>query len=795
MNKAILYISVSLCAAAGFQAAAQDAPKLRKDNVKEVLSAMTLEEKATLVVGQGMAGFHSNTATIGSTEVMVPGAAGTTAAIPRLGIPSIVVADGPAGLRISPYRTDTPDRTYYCTHFPVATLLACTWNPEVVMKVGEAMGDEVKEYGVDLLLGPALNIHRNPLCGRNFEYYSEDPYLSGKTASAMVKGIQSNGVGTSIKHFAVNNQEINRMHVDAILSQRALREIYLRGFEMAVKESVPWTIMSSYNLINGVEDSQSRDLLRDITRDEWGFKGLVMTDWGGGAVPAAQMHAGNDLLMPGYPKQTQAIVDAVNNGSLAVEDLDFCVENMLNLIVRTPRFNGYKYSNSPDLKAHAQVTREAAGEGMVLLKNSGNALPFSKEIRRIALFGVTSYDFIAGGTGSGDVNRAYTVDLRQGLLNAGYEIEAELEKDYLNYIKVENDKFWAKQDKNNPMIKFVTIPRPEEKIFENGFLDATAASADIAVLTIGRNSGEGCDRSVENDFKLTDAEKALMWQVKTAYAKAGKKVIVVLNIGGVIETASWKNVPDAVLLAWQGGQEGGNAVADILRGEVNPSGKLSMTWPVSYFDHWSSRNFPWNFNVKESEKLALFFGSVPRTDDKPMKDVDYTYYEEDVYVGYRYFDSFGKDVSYPFGFGLSYTTFEFSDASLIKNGNGWQVNVKVTNTGKCPGKEVAQVYASSPSIAVGRPAQELVAYGKTDLLAPGESQTLTLDVTRRDLAWYNAEGCSWTLEKGKYVLKIGTSSRDIKSELSFDIPMTEIIEETHNSLPKKKKINLIFATD
>ena len=797
MNKAILYFTLcaSLCAATGFRCAAQDAPRLRKDNVKEVLSAMTLEEKATLVVGQGMAGFNSNTATIGSTEILVPGAAGTTAAIPRLGIPSIVVADGPAGLRISPYRTDTPDRTYYCTHFPIATLLACTWNTDVVSKVGEAMGEEVKEYGVDLLLGPALNIHRNPLCGRNFEYYSEDPYLSGKTAAAMVSGIQRNGVGTSIKHFAVNNQEINRMHVDAILSQRALREIYLRGFEIAVKESAPWTIMSSYNLINGVEASHSRDLLRDITRDEWGYKGLVMTDWGGGAVPAAQMHAGNDLLMPGYPKQTQAIIDAVNNGTLAMEDLDFCVENVLNLIVRSPRFSGYKYTNAPDLKAHAQVTREAASEGMVLLKNSGNALPFSDEVKKVALFGVTSYDFIAGGTGSGDVNRAYTVDLRQGLRNAGYEIEASIEKTYEDYIKDESDKFWAKQDKSNPFIKFVTLPRSEEMLFDIVSLDSAASSADIAVITIGRNSGEGCDRGLTGDFKLTDAEMALLWQVKCAFAKNEKKVVVVLNIGGVIETASWKNIPDAVLLAWQGGQEGGNAVADILSGKVNPSGKLSMTWPVNYFDHWSSRNFPWNFNVKESEKLALFFGSVPRTDDKPIKDVDYTYYEEDVYVGYRYFDTFRKDVSYPFGFGLSYTSFEFSDMRVSQTESGWEVSVRVTNIGDRPGKEVAQVYASSPSITVGRPAQELVAYAKTGLLASGESETLTLAVAKRDLGWYNAEECSWILEKGEYILKIGSSSRDIKSEVSVEVKNPVILEKTNNSLQMKKKINLIFAAD
>lgn len=762
-----------------FTACVPAPPQLGKSSLEEVIAAMTLEEKTHLVIGMGMAGQTGNNTVIGRTDDVVAGAAGATYPIPRLGIPSIVLADGPAGLRIDPIR-EGDTATYYCTHFPIGTLLASTWNQNLVEEVGKAIGNEVLEYGADVLLAPALNIHRYPLCGRNFEYYSEDPLVSGKIAAAYVRGVQSNGVGTSIKHFAANNQETNRNGNDARVSPRALREIYLKGFEIAVKESAPWTVMSSYNYINGTYASENKDLLTTLLRDEWGFKGMVMTDWFGGKDAVAQMEAGNDMLQPGRTEQYDQIMESIKSGKLDEKVLDRNVKRVLELVLQSPRFKGYKYSNKPDLQTHAQITRQSATEGMVLLKNNQSALPLGNNIRQVALFGCTSYSFIAGGTGSGNVNRAYTVSLVDGLKNAGYQIDEALKEQYESYIAAEEKR--NTPDTNKPFSRFMPIPRPTELIPDAGTLTGQARKADVALITLGRTSGEFADRNT-SDFELSKEEYTLLENVCKAFHAVGKKVVVILNIGGVIETDSWKQLPDAILLAWQAGQEGGNSVTDVLSGKVSPSGKLTVTFPNKLMDAAASDNFPMNVKTdtdvrNKSEKKSS------------VRNVDYTNYEEDIFVGYRYFDSFDKAVSYPFGYGLSYTTFGYANPTIKAIDGGYSVTVEITNTGKFAGKEVVQLYTVAPNAAqTNKPAKELKAFAKTRELKPGETDTVTMNIETENLASYDETSTSWKTDAGTYQFLIGASSRDIKATLEASV--SAFSEETHDVLKLKQPIQLL----
>ena len=773
MKKQLFSVAV---AAAALCSCGPGAPQLGKASLDEVIGAMTLEERAHLVVGTGMAGFSGDSAVIGETKNIVPGAAGTTYPIERLGIPAVVLADGPAGLRINPTR-EGDSNTYYCTHFPIGTLLASTWNQELVENVGKSIGNEVLEYGTDVLLAPALNIHRNPLCGRNFEYYSEDPVVAGKIAAAYVRGVQSNGVGTSIKHFAVNNQETNRTGVDARVSQRALREIYLKGFEITVKEGQPWTVMSSYNYLNGTYTSEDPELLTTLLRDEWGFKGMVMTDWFGGKDAVAQMKAGNDMLQPGTDKQYEAIVKGVNEGKLDVAVLDRNVKRILEMILQTPKFKGYAYSNKPDLQAHAAVTRQSATEGMVLLKNANAALPLAKEVKNVALFGCTSYDFVAGGTGSGNVNHAYVVSLVDGLKNVGYTVDEGLKNAYESYLKSEKERI-AKEKKS----WFMPDQRPAEMPLSAQTIQEQVAKADVALVTIGRTSGEFLDRKVE-DFNLTKEEKQMLQDVTRAFHSAGKKVVVVMNIGGVIETASWKNLPDAILCAWQAGQEGGNSVADVLAGKASPSGKLTMTFPVKFEDAASSANFP----IDQTGNIDITNKEVKRGN---VKDVDYTNYEEDIYVGYRYFDSFNKEVSYPFGYGLSYTTFAYSNPAIKAENGVYTITVDVKNTGKMAGKEVVQLYATAPDAAASnKPDKELKAFAKTKELQPGETATVTLTVKAADLASFDEAASAWVVAAGEYKFLVGASSRDIKAELKANVAAST--EKVNDILAPESTLTLL----
>jgi beta-glucosidase len=749
------------------------------NKAKKLVKQMTLEEKVNLVLGMGMnlPGMNMGSGpVVGQTMDKVPGAAGTTYGIPRLGIPNTVLADGPAGLRIQPKRKDDT-ASYYATAWPVATLIASSWDTKLAEKIGKAMGNEVKEYGVDILLAPALNIHRNPLGGRNFEYYSEDPLIAGKMAAAIINGIESNGVGTSIKHFAANNQETNRNTVNTIVSERALREIYLKGFQIAIKESKPWTVMSSYNYINDKYTSEDYDLLTTILRKEWGFKGLVMTDWFGGKDPVAQMKAGNDLLMPGTADQKKAITEAINKGSLDVKVLNENVERILNYILGSQAHKKYTFSNKPDLASHATLVRTAAAEGMILLKNNSNILPL-KNNTTLAVFGNTSYNFIAGGTGSGDVNEAYTVSLVQGLANAGYKLDEEIKNAYTTHL----DEYNTKHPKKD-FFQEIMNPTPAAPEFAQSaeMLDKKASETGAAIITIGRNAGEFHDRKKDNDFYLSEAEKNLINNVSAAYHAKGKKVIVIINAGGVIDVSSWRDEVDGILLAWQAGQEGGNAVADILSGKINPSGKLATTMPVKYEDDITASNFPGKEFPEKATIGMMGMKAIPAE----------VTYEEGIYVGYRYYNTNNIKTAYEFGYGLSYTDFSYSPVILSssKFNNQLTATITITNTGKIAGKEIAQLYISAPVIKMDKPSAELKGFAKTGLLQPGQSEKITFTLTPDQLASFNTTASAWVADAGSYTVKVGASSLNIKQQAIFNLSKDIVTEKVNKVMAPNVTIN------
>lgn len=740
--------------------------KLNERNIDRVIDRMSLEEKATMVIGSGKGLLFGGSAeevnfSPAATSVSggeVPGATGSNYGFPCYGIPEVILSDGPAGLRISPTREGS-DRTYYCTAFPVATALASSWNPSLLEEVGRAIGNEAYEYGVDILLGPGMNLHRNPLNGRNFEYYSEDPYLTGRMAIAMVDGIQSNNIGTSVKHFAANSQEANRKDNDVIISERALREMYLKAFEMVVKESQPWTVMSSYNRINGPYTQEDKWLLTDVLRNEWGFEGLVLTDWTGRRNTAAQIEAGNDLMEPGTPAQIKEIVEKVQSGELSEDALDVCVKRVLEMTVRTNSFKGHKPEENPDLKAHAEISRRSALEGIVLLKNDNHTLPMVSG-KAVDLYGVASYDFISGGTGSGNVNEAYVISLKEGLEAAGLSVSPEIEKIYMDYIDKEEKRLAGTESG-----VFIGEPVIPEMKVSGKMIRQAAEKGRTAIITIGRNAGEAADRHIENDFNLSETEISLIEDVCREYHAKGQNVIVVLNICGVVETASWKNRPDAILLAWQLGQEGGNAVADILTGKETPSGKLTMTFPNDYFDLPSAHNFPYDYHGPAS------FGpvtSVTGRKEPLVKNLDYTLYEEGIYVGYRHFSTEGKPVSYPFGYGLSYTSFEYSKPVVTAGKDGFTAEITVTNTGDFKGKEAVQLYIAAPEGGLDKPAFELRGFAKTETLSPGESQTLAIKVDAYTLASFNEASSRWETAAGTYNVMFAASSADVRAAVEYD---------------------------
>lgn len=559
--------------------------RLREDNIDAVVKAMTLREKATLVMGGGWGSMFEGFGIAGTKGHRVPGAAGETRAIERLGIPSIILSDGPAGVRIA---------LSGATAFPVGLSLASVQDTALVEEVGRAIGDEAAAFGVDVMLGPGMNIIRNPLCGRSFEYFSEDPAVSSRTARAVVRGIQSAGVGACVKHFAVNNQETNRMKNDARVGEQTLRELYLKNFHDAIctgdELSTPWTVMSAYNALNGTLVQENEWLLTDVLRGEWGYEGVVMTDWRGHKHVARRVGAGNDLLMPGWKAKIHRIVWGVRTGKLDEKKLDEACRRMLRLIVKTYTFRGGRPA-SIDRVAHLDLSRKVGAAGSVLLKGNDGAMLTIGADDRIALLGANSRSLVAGGTGSGSVNCGHLVSFSEGLEAAGYQLEQTTQDYYTLYAR--DKKNFLHPKKMSAISPEMGTPTLREPGLSTMQLKAAAAASDVAVIVIARQAGEGGDRTLtEGDWYLTPEEMQLIDDACRIFHEQQKQVVVVLNVAGVVEMASWIDRPDCVLQVWGPGQEGGHAVADILSGKALPLGRLPISIPRRYEDMPSSEHFP-----------------------------------------------------------------------------------------------------------------------------------------------------------------------------------------------------------
>ena len=722
-----------------------------------------------------------------------PGTAGSSFGVARLGIPETYCADSQQGLRMNAKRV-WDHRDYYPTDFVASPTLASTWDREAAFKIGQGIGNEVREFGLDWILSPAMNLIRNPLCGRNHEYYSEDPYLSGTIAAGYVRGVQSEGTAACPKHFVANNQETNRNNNISQVSQRALREIYLKAFEIMVKESDPWTIMTSYNKLNGPYAVQNHELLTTIVRDEWGWKGMYVSDWNAGDDAVAAMLAGNDMLQPGQPKQYEAILAAAKSGKLPMEVLDANIKRILEYVVKTNSFKGYKYSNEPNLKAHAQVVREVGADGIVLLKNNG-ILPLTSHLSlltsklRVALFGCTSYDWISGGSGFGGTSVGhYTVSLVEGMRSVGYEVYKPLIAAYTQHLAAEEKRLFPD---GRPPFSLLPPARADEKQFTDDELSAAVNESDVAIISLGRKSGEAADRS-EADFYLKEGEKQLIKAVSEAYHAKGKKVVVLLDICSPIDVASWQDQIDALVCTWQGGQESGFSVADVLSGRVNPSGKLPMTFQIKYGDAYADKNFP--ANVDDKTLGAMFMWGYDKDkapkERKPEANIDFTNYEEDIYVGYRYFDSFRKPVAYPFGYGLSYTTFAYENMSVTEADGIYTVKVDVKNTGDCAGRNVVELFVAAPnSKKLNKPEKELRNYAKTRLLKTGESETITMTVKAEDLASFNEKASAWKTDAGVYTFLICSSANDVEAHATAKVKAWT--KKVNNVMKPNVKLNLL----
>ena len=664
-------------------------------DIKKLLKKLTLEEKASLC--SGLDNWH-------------------TKPIERLGIPSIMMADGPHGLRkeIDNGESNIISDSYPATCFPTASALASTWNRELLFQIGAALGEECQTMDVQVILGPGVNIKRSPLCGRNFEYFSEDPYLSGEMAVALINGVQSMGVGTSLKHYAVNNQEYRRMLIDAIVDEGALREIYLAGFERAVKQAQPWTVMAAYNKLNGEYCSQHRTLLSDILREEWQFDGIVVSDWGAVDNRVKGVAAGLDLEMPGIPNgNDERVIEAVKSGSLTEKELDTVVERMLALILKADSLK--KEGFGCDMDAHHALAKTAAAEGAVLLKNENGLLPVDKT-EKIAVIGAFAMHPRYQGSGSSLIH-PYRMDT---LLGEMQKICGQAKITYARGYDLS-----GKEDQDTLI---------------NEAVDA-AKGADAVVVCVGLtdlDEIEGMDRV---NMHLPESHNQLV----EAIAAVNPRTVVLLSNGSPVEMPWIDQVP-AVLEGYLAGQAGASAHAAILLGEINPSGKLAESFPLKLEDTPAYSCFP----------------AGPKTVE----------HRESLFVGYRYYDTAKKEVLYPFGHGLSYTNFEYSDLKvnrkIIKKGDAVKLTFRIKNAGSVRGKETAQIYVRDVKSTLVRPQKELKGFSKVDL-APGTDKQVTVKLDERAFAFYDPSAEEWVVEPGEFEILVGTSSRDIRLETIVEV--------------------------
>lgn len=655
-----------------------------KIDISAIIASMTLEEKAALCTGA---------------------TAWTTTPIDRLGVPEFTCSDGPHGVRRQADVTETSQKSLPATCFPTASCLASSWDVDLVGAVGRALGEECVALKVDMLLGPGTNMKRSPLGGRNFEYFSEDPFLAGELAASFIDGVQSKGVGTSLKHYAANNQEYQRFTIDAKVDERTLREIYLPAFEKAVKKSQPWSIMCSYNKVNGVFASEQYHLMNEILKSEWGFEGLVVSDWGAVRDRAAALNGGTDWDMPGpQPLHVLSLMEAVKSGKVSEADLNESARRILRIVfmaAETPKQGTF------DADGHHELAARVSAEGMVLLKNNG-ILPL-KDHEHIAVIGNSAVEAHFQGGGSSHINPT----------------------------KVAMPFNELKARAGNAELSFAT-GYPADDSFKQEMIDQAveiARGSDVAILYIALPSykeSEGYDRK---DLDLTVQQIALI----KAVSKVQPNCVVVLNNGSPVAMSEWIDGVGAVLEAYMMGQAGGSAIADVLYGRVNPSGKLAETFPMRLVDTPAYINWPGGA------------GSVN--------------YGEGIYIGYRYYERKQIPVLFPFGFGLSYTTFEYSDLKLsskqFDDKDGLTVEFKVTNTGKVAGKEIAQIYVHDQASMLDRPEKELKGFAKVEL-KPGETKVVKISLDFRAFAYYHPEYQQWITEDGEFTVMVGASSADIR---------------------------------